>query len=329
MFLSLLLPLTPHTPLDRRAFLGREAHAWFLSLVGAAAPALAEKLHADEQRKPFTVSGVRRYLTPDPSPTKRGENLVPNLHSPLLIGEGPGVRSGSHFVRVTSLSAELSALLLNDVLPRLPETARLGETMFTVGQPIGDAAQHPWAGQTTAEALLGQWFAPAAPVSARVVTQFASPTAFKRQGRLWVTPLPAPLVQSWLMAWNTYAAPKFESDLVSLVERDALITRYRLRTVAVSLRDEDRRMKDEAGSSNERLEMKGENNSSLILHPKPFFRGSSFVSGFVGTCALTLFSRERALWRTIHLLADFALYCGTGYKTTQGMGQTRRVTSER
>lgn len=27
--------------------------------------------------------------------------------------------------------------------------------------------------------------------------------------------------------------------------------------------------------------------------------------------------------RMIHLLADFSQFCGTGYKTTQGMGQTR------
>ena len=28
--------------------------------------------------------------------------------------------------------------------------------------------------------------------------------------------------------------------------------------------------------------------------------------------------------RLVNLLADFAFYCGTGYKTTMGMGQTRR-----
>ena len=28
--------------------------------------------------------------------------------------------------------------------------------------------------------------------------------------------------------------------------------------------------------------------------------------------------------RWVNLLTDFAFYCGTGYKTTMGMGQTRR-----
>ena len=33
---------------------------------------------------------------------------------------------------------------------------------------------------------------------------------------------------------------------------------------------------------------------------------------------------EEERLREVNLLADFAFYCGTGYKTTMGMGQTRR-----
>lgn len=48
--------------------------------------------------------------------------------------------------------------------------------------------------------------------------------------------------------------------------------------------------------------------------------------GFEGECSFEITDdtdEERLKW--LNTLADFAFYCGTGAKTTMGMGQTRRI----
>ena len=59
--------------------------------------------------------------------------------------------------------------------------------------------------------------------------------------------------------------------------------------------------------------------------------GRHKIAGFVGSCAYRFFVEQQPIdvddlemLRWVNLLADFAFYCGTGYKTTMGMGQTRR-----
>ena len=59
--------------------------------------------------------------------------------------------------------------------------------------------------------------------------------------------------------------------------------------------------------------------------------GRHKIAGFVGNCAYWFFIEEQSagadnleMLRWVNLLTDFAFHCGTGYKTTMGMGQTRR-----
>ena len=62
--------------------------------------------------------------------------------------------------------------------------------------------------------------------------------------------------------------------------------------------------------------------------------------GFVGSCTYEFYEDwgvyddeemppptpiDPEMLRLVNLLADFVFYCGTGYKTTMGMEQTRRV----
>ncbi|MDE0555055.1 MAG: CRISPR system precrRNA processing endoribonuclease RAMP protein Cas6, partial [Candidatus Poribacteria bacterium] len=56
--------------------------------------------------------------------------------------------------------------------------------------------------------------------------------------------------------------------------------------------------------------------------------GKHAETGWVGTCACVFYPEDALdteLLRIVNYLAAFAFYCGTGYKTTMGMGQTRRV----
>jgi CRISPR-associated endoribonuclease Cas6 len=157
----------------------------------------------------------------------------------------------------------------------------------------------PWAGCATSDALMSKWFGAGTALTNRIDLEFASPTVFKRQGLMFVLPLPQLVWGSYLAAWNEFASPGFDLKALTTLEHDVQISRYQLRTRAV----------------------KGQ----TISQPSESARETIFKFGFVGRCAYTIFRPERALWRTLHLLADFSFFCGTGYKTTQGMGQTRRV----
>jgi len=279
MLLSTIIPLTATNTPQENAYLGRACHALFLNLIGRAEPSLAEKLHEPRGSKPFTVSALFSWDHP---------HLVQ-----------PEVREGERYwIRFTSIQAELSHLLAEEVLPNLPTTVELGPGRFQVETPITEVEAHPWARTTTAEALVEKWFG-GNRLPRQFEMEFTSPTAIRRIHRNVVLPLPAGIFQGYLRAWNRWARPAFDRDLLDLVEADVHVTRYRLETRAL-----DFGPKEGGGASSRRR-----------MEP-----------GFVGRCAFTIFHHEPAMRRVIHLLADFAQFCGTGYKTTQGMGQTRLIT---
>jgi len=269
MLLSAVIPLVAANTPGENAYLGRACYAFFLSLVGRANPSLAEELHAPRGAKPFTVSALF------------------NWEKPSLVQ--PEVREGGRYwIRFTSVEADLSRLLAEEVLPKLPSSVELGPASFEVGTPIVEREGHPWARTTTAQALVEEWFSAEARVGRRFTLEFASPTAYRRIHRNVAVPWPVGICRGYLEAWNRYCAPAFDRDLLDLVEADVAITKYELRTAVVQI-------------------------------------GPAREIGCVGRCSYTIFRRERALWRAINLLADFSQFCGTGYKATQGMGQTRRM----
>ena len=192
--------------------------------------------------------------------------------------------------RITAFEPRLSQVLVESVLPNLPREIRLGTALFTTGVPITDSALNPWAGTIDAGALVERWFGTGQRIEKRVELEFASPTAHRQIHRNILFPQPAALWGGWLRAWNAVAQPTFEEDLIARVEADVAISRYALKTEVVDF-------------------------------------GEYREAGWKGRCGFTIFSDEVALRRVLHLLADFAFYSGTGYKTTQGMGQTRRFFS--
>jgi len=278
MLLSAVIPLVAANTPEENTYLGRACHGLFLNLVGRANPSLAEELHAPRGAKPFTVSALFSWEKP---------HLVQ-----------PEVREGERYwIRFTSIQADLSHLLAEEVLPHLPPVVELGPGRFQVETPITEDEAHPWARTTTAEAMVEEWFGGGSPPR-RFELEFASPTAIRRIHRNIVLPLPPGIFQGYLRAWNRWVCPAFDRDLLDLVEAEVHVTRYRLETRALDFGPK----KAGEPSSGRRMEL-----------------------GFVGRCAFTIFHREPAMRRVIQLLADFAQFCGTGYKTTQGMGQTRLV----
>ncbi len=313
MFLSAIIPLTALCPLaaQTRAFWGRQAHALFLHLVQSADPTLADALHTAREDKPFTVSNPK-FLMRAPSPPAKDTsspqvNLatararpereqdagagLPSVVVPQQGAEGVehGVRAGDVFEwRITAFEKDLVEVLRGKVLPELPREVRLGAARFAVGAPRTERAQHSWAGTSDAAELTNRWFHTERHPDKRITLQFASPTAYRQIHRTILVPNPAGIFAGYLKAWNAYCAPRLEPDLADIVESQVAISSYRLHTAKVDF-------------------------------------GDYRETGWVGTCTFSVLSDEIALRRVLHLLADFAFYCGTGYKTTQGMGQTRKL----
>ncbi|MEQ8958808.1 MAG: CRISPR-associated endoribonuclease Cas6 [Coleofasciculus sp. C2-GNP5-27] len=120
---------------------------------------------------------------------------------------------------------------------------------------------------------------------------FVSPTSFRRKGHHFPLPLPFNVFQSYLRRWMQFSGiPVDNAAFLNWVEESVLINRHHLETVKVA-----------AGKQGK-------------------------VTGFLGAIeySLTPEARKiRAFHRLFTALGQLAPYCGTGHKTTFGLGQTR------
>jgi len=189
-----------------------------------------------------------------------------------------------------ALFADFGRTLLTGQLP----TIHLGSAPFQVKQLASSTMAEPyWSQSTTYMELLDS-----AEDHTTMRIKFYSPTAFRTMTPRGYKSYSATRVdpircyQSWLNRWNTFAPMYFDkTTLLNFIIEHVGISEIETRTQALNF-------------------------------------GRNTEIGYVGTCTFHFAPRSR---RTPHLLlavnclADFALYCGTGYKTTMGMGQTRRI----
>ena len=171
---------------------------------------------------------------------------------------------------------------------------RLGEAIFQVKQLTSHATdEQGWSGNATYAEL-----AQSAKTDTRMSFRFYSPTAFRQmtpRGQETKNHTYLDLLrcyQSWINKWNAFAPIKLDkSEMLTFISDHAQVTSIRTKSRALN------------------------------------FKRNTEV-GWVGMCACVFYpedSLDEQLIRTANCLADFAFYCGTGYKTTMGMGQTRRV----
>jgi CRISPR-associated endoribonuclease Cas6 len=120
---------------------------------------------------------------------------------------------------------------------------------------------------------------------------FVSPTSFRRKGHHFPLPLPVNLFHSYLRRWLDFSGKAIASEaFLDWVDQFVIINRHQLESVKV------------AGGK----------------------KGT--VTGFVGAIELSLANEanNHSEWLQLYsVLANFAPYCGTGHKTTFGLGQTR------
>ena len=127
--------------------------------------------------------------------------------------------------------------------------------------------------------------------SNKLVLSFVSPTSFHKSGHHFPLPVPHNLFHSYLRRWNHFATQNFDADsFLAWIDNHVFITRHQLESVRVP-----------GGKK-------------------------GLVTGFVGAIELNLAQNSElnpeyvALYRA---LGKLAIYCGTGHKTTFGLGQTR------
>jgi CRISPR-associated endoribonuclease Cas6 len=121
--------------------------------------------------------------------------------------------------------------------------------------------------------------------------RFISPTSFRRKGHHLPLPVPVNVFHSYLRRWNDFSGIPIDQDtFLAWVDESVLITRHQIA-------------------------------STKVLAGK---KGA--VTGFTGVVEFSLTKEaveQPEFCRLFYALGELAPYCGTGHKTTFGLGQTR------
>ena len=224
--------------------------------------------------------------------TLHDETQVPPFSlSPLMglprpqKGITPVTRGVSAWFRVATLNERLSEMLIKLWAAQLPAEVELAGVRWRIGGVAANPQEHPWAGESSYQALSSKHLFNNRPPS-RWNLFFETPLTFKSGLGHLPFPLPNNLLGSWLRRWQAYAPLALPEDLTRSVRERVMVSYFDMRTFPVRQGD--------------RLIMGGRGSYSLK--------------------AIKLPASERA---QVDLLANYAFFCGSGYKTTQGMGLTR------
>jgi CRISPR-associated endoribonuclease Cas6 len=128
------------------------------------------------------------------------------------------------------------------------------------------------------------------PPQRRATLSFTTPTSFRRKGQHFPLPLPTNVFHSYLRRWNSFAHLEYDSDeFLAWVDDSILIDRHRLESTKVT-----------AGK-----------------------KGT--VTAFTGAIEYSISPKatsDEEYEQLFSALIRLAPYCGTGHKTTFGLGQT-------
>ncbi len=198
---SLILNLTPKSPIYPQFLSGRHLHALFLTLVSSVDKELGAYLHDSQADKAFTLSPLQ---------------IIKN--SPIHIHKGYKLKSQHQEMIPTGTPCWWRISLLDDALfgkltqlwlnlnPQQPWHLGSADLYITSIQGTPQSTQ-PWANACTYTQLYEQ-----ASDSERIISlNFATPTAW-RQGKYDSTlPTRESVFKSLLSRWNKYSGIEFES----------------------------------------------------------------------------------------------------------------------
>lgn len=288
---SVLLRLHPTGPGRVQPGSGSQAHAAFLDILHQHDPVLSESLHRSNQRRPFTVGPLRGFANFSPA----------ELEAATLQGRPVVVRPGqTYWLRFTMLDERVFGTFARHFLLNFRASViRLGEAEFEMSRllttPDLTEPATTWADYSSFSTLFEQ-----AQAQERYHFEFSSPTAFSLGQKSWgkemkLFPDPDWFFLSLARQWQNFAPEecRMERDglnpetLQGWCAANVVVSRYTLSTL-----------------------------------PVQFKRASQL--GFQGQVVYEVKgNKSEREWRWLSRLGRFALFCGVGYKTTMGMGQTR------
>jgi CRISPR-associated endoribonuclease Cas6 len=214
---------------------------------------------------------------------------VSSLQGLFRVEGGQALLSSArdYWLRFTSFDPTLSELLASQMIPPEPAEMSLNGLSYQIRGVAADRELHAWAGKTSCEELIRGNLLGDHPPPTKITLHFLSPTTFRSGGKNVVWPTPDLVFGSLLNSWNAVSNVSLPPEGRRFASESMAVSHFDLRSRAVS-----------------------------------FGRYQSI--GCVGTCTYVFLDQDEYWMRAMNMLADFALYAGVGYKTTVGMGQTRR-----
>jgi CRISPR-associated endoribonuclease Cas6 len=189
------------------------------------------------------------------------------------------------YVRVTFLEDELFPTFSRFFLASPSPTLRLGRTEFVVTTVLATPESgNEWSSYVSYDELITR---NAHCRKRRIELRFITPTSFRARDVDLPLPLPRLVFQSYVRRFQEFCDFQLLPDVIELVEQHTGIARMdHMRTDTITT-------------------------------------NKTVLNGFVGEVTFVIGKKAPLeLVGQMHLLADFAFFCGTGKKTAVGMGQT-------
>lgn len=194
------------------------------------------------------------------------------------------------WMRLTGLTPEISATI-ERALPGTGEQITLAGAPLRVTGIATQPDQHPWAGRADYADLIQQYTLAPGPHPRAATLRFASPTLFRSGGRDLPLPLPSIVFDGYLRKWNEFSPLTLPEEAKRYAEECVALGRFTLRSHLVS-----------------------------------FERGGKGAHvGFTGQVRFRFLVGDAYWTRMMLLLAGYAFWAGTGYRTTVGLGQTQAI----
>jgi len=289
---STVLKLTPAANGQLPKTQGRLVQGAFLNLIRSIDPGLSAALHAENKRRPYTLSPLR------------GTDRAKNGQIKLRAGQPLSLR-------FTLLGSALFTTFTRFLLMKNEELGmknrrkggsvlRLGDTEFAITEMLTTPGSDEWAGYTSLNDLVHTWQTrPLDKASREISLHFASGVVFSRSSDKEgmgsfkeFFPSPEMFFGSMEARWRKLTG--LPSPLPNKELRE-----YARETIVVS-----------------RFDMK-----TTLAH----YWGKPHIGG-VGHITYELRDTDNSeMIRFLNLLTDFAFYSGVGAKTAMGMGQVRRI----
>lgn len=283
---------------------GHFARAWLLEQVEALDPDMYGRIHPGQDTPPSAGNEPETGSAQSSNESVEGRVYRPYTISTFYCGSSrpqtvlPGDRC---WLRVTTLTGELTHLMHTQLLPSLEEI-RLGNVEFSVEGCTVDPQEHPWAGQSSYAALM-HWAQQCQETSFQF--EYFSPTYFTSKDLDLPLPIPALVFKSYWEHWLALTRITGEAEFGTFLEEHLAINKYEI-------------------------------DSERVAFPNNRPPGAW---AFCGQARFSVVSTRKKLKRwpravrehyqnIIRMLAAFSFFCGTGYRTTIGMGQTRLVWPE-